>query len=160
MMKKKAQAWGFDVMVAVMVFFTGIVTFYLFALNYEQANPKNSAELKHDARIMADNLLSEGIPESWNISTVSTIGITKDNKIDQQKLENLYTLSQTEYLSSRGLLHTRFDYFITLSEPIIIQGSNVDGIGKEPINASSVVRVTRFTIYQDKPVTMYVIAWN
>ena len=40
MTSKKAQAWGFDMMIASMIFISGIIIFYVYSLNY----PKESQE--------------------------------------------------------------------------------------------------------------------
>lgn len=159
MKKKRGQAWGFDAMIAAVIFSAGVITFYLFALNYSAAKSQIVEDLTYDANNIADSILSEGLPTNWNESVVTKIGILSDDKINNTKVAQFYNLSIEKYPLTKSQFNTRFDYFFNLSEPLIINNVPVTGIGHPPVNAKNVVRVTHFSAYNNKPVTVYILTW-
>jgi hypothetical protein len=159
-MNKKAQAWGIDLMIAVVMFSMGIVTFYLYTIN----NPAESKEamefLFTDGKIIGDTILSEGVPADWNSLDVIKIGVLTDNKIDSAKLQQFYDLAQTNYSHTKKLFGTSYDYYFTLDKNFTTIGQNIDGIGKpgfdkNNINARDLIKITRFSVYQDEPTAVY-----
>ena len=159
-MGKRGQAWGFDSMMAAAIFITGALVFYFFALNYGASNNQKVEEIVHDATAVGDNILSEGIPTNWNATSVTKIGILTNNKINNTKLELLYNLSIYDYNGTRFKFNTRFNYFINLSDQIVINSQPINGIGIYPSNATNTFRINHFTVYNEKPVTLYVILWE
>ena len=159
-MKKRGQAWGFDSMMGAVIFITGALVFYFFALNYGSANNQKVDQLVHDTTSVADSLLSEGIPANWNATSVTKIGIITNNKVNNTKLATLYNMSRDNYNNTRRTINTRVNYFINFSEPRIVNSQPVQGIGIDPTNATDTFRVTHYIVYNDKPTTLYVILWN
>ena len=161
MVKKRGQAWGIDVTLAAMIFVAGIVVFYLYTINYKSGEGLEVEEGRFEAGLVASSILSEGVPEDWNQSSVSKIGILTQGQINETKLARFYNLTSTDYERTKQLFGVRYDYFINLSAPLVIEGSLREGIGKRPDeNAENTLKLTRFTNYQNKPVTIEVIAWN
>lgn len=158
---KRAQAWGIDLMIASVIFTVAIVFFYFYALNEPAEAEEKLSALYYDGKIISDSILSEGYPQSWNASNVVITGILTNNKINETKLKNFYNLSSTTgYARTKRLFNTRYEYYFNLSETMMIGGIPVNGIGSNPTNQKNLVKITRFTIYQDKPMTAYLYVWE
>ena len=80
---RKAQAWGMDLVIAMVLFSMGMVAFYIYSLNQPSEAREKIEEMLYDGKIIANTLLSEGYPEDWNSNNVVRIGILTDNKIDE-----------------------------------------------------------------------------
>lgn len=157
---KRGQAWGIDLMVASMMFIGGIVVFYLYSLNAADQTEEVLNKLSYDGNLIAKIILSEGFPKNWDEQNVVTPGILTENKIDQNKLEQLYNLSQNQYERTKYLLNTNYNYYIFLSEKITINGEEKDGIGSLPQNPTNLVKINRITIYKEKPVNLNIYVWQ
>jgi hypothetical protein len=160
MMKKSGQGWGFDLIVAMLIFLFGIMAFFVYSLNYDTGTEDNFKLMAYDGEVISDSLLSEGFPTNWNTTNVIVIGLTSDNKINETKLQNLYILNETNYDKTRALFDTGFNYYFNFSEPIMFGSNYVVGIGKIPINQKDLIKTTRFTIYKNKPVSLYLYIWR
>lgn len=159
-MKKGGQAWGFDVMISAAVFVTALVIFYIFAINYNVHDETKFDQIKKEAVDVASTLMSEGLPAEWNQANVVFIGLQTDNQLNQTKLDNLYSLAQSDYNNTRRLLNTRYEYLVNFSEPVSINGQPIVSIGLQPSSPRNIFRVTRLTTYNDKPLTLQVIVWE
>ena|SRR3989344_3556486 len=160
MRKKRGQGWGFDAMVASMIFTVALTTFYLFAINYGKSDQNRFDDLARDANVLADTVLTEGVPANWDQTNVVAIGIITNNKINETKLKNWYDLAQANYPATRVFFSTSVNYFVNLSDQIYINDEPVEGIGLKPQENKTVFRVSRFTTYREKPVTLYVVMWS
>lgn len=160
MINKKAQAWGFDIIVATGIFIFGIIAFFLYTINYPTGEQEKLDDLLYEGNIIADNLLSEGYPENWTTSTVSKIGLLSNRVVDLKKLEYFYNLSTTDYGRTRAILGTKYNYFINFSTQIQISGTNIEGIGLFPNNPKNSIKVSRVSIYQNKPASIEVQVWE
>lgn len=158
-MKRKAQAWGFDLMVAAMIFMFGVFAFYLYSINQGDSEETINS-LSSDGRLTANSILSGGFPEDWNLTNVGKIGILTGNRINETKLEMFYTLSTADYSKAKSLLNTKYNYYFFLDENLIISGNSVEGVGLKPTSSQNLIKTTRFTIYKEKPVTAYLYTWN
>lgn len=160
MIKKKAQGWGFDVIISVVIFSIGIMGFFLYSLNYNTSSEEILPLMNYDADIVSSFILSQGYPVDWTETNVVSLGLTTDNKINDTKLERLYNLNRTDYEKTRRLFSTKYQYFFNFSEGMYVNGNLVDGIGAKPINQKDLIRITRFTIYKDRPVSLNVYIWK
>lgn len=160
MLNQKAQAWGFDIIVATGIFIFGIIAFFLYTINYPTGEQEKLDDLLYEGNIIADNLLSEGYPENWTTSTVSKIGILSNRVVSQEKLEYFNQLSTTEYGRTKTILGTKYNYFINFSSSIQISGTSIEGIGLLPYNTKNSIKVSRVSIYQNKPVSIEVQVWE
>jgi hypothetical protein len=160
-MIKRGQAWGFDLMVASTIFIAGIIIFYLYTINYPTQGKEILEELFYEGNLATDNLLSKGIPENWDQTNIIIIGITDSGKINQTKLDRLYDLSQTDYQKTKGLLNTKYDYFFNFSKQMTANGTQINGIGTQiPQNPRNRLKVARFTIYNNEPVSLDLHIWE
>jgi len=159
-MEKRAQAWGFDLMMATAVFFLGIATIYLYSLNFPLESEETIKNMQYEGNIIAENILSDGSPINWNITNVAKLGILTNNIINDTKMEQFYLLSSTEYARTKSLFGAKYNYYVNLSEPISINGEQKSGIGALNENAENLIKISRFTIYKNKSVTLYVYIWE
>ncbi len=155
-MEKKAQGWGFDLVVASIIFSFAIVFFYIFAINYSTVGEENFNNLAYEGQLAAESILSEGYPADWNNNTVVRIGILSQNKINQTKLERFYNMANSsEYNRTKVLFNIAHDYNVSFSSNVTIPGvGDVSSIGKTKSNPENLIRVTRFSIYNNKPITL------
>ncbi len=167
LIQKKAQAWGTDLMVALVIFTIGIVVFYLFSINQSGEAEEVINSLNYEGAIISDTILSGGYPYNWTQETAVSIGILYENKIDDAKLEEFYNFASTNYQKTKSLFNTKYDYYFFLDENFIINSAEVRGIGKPgatpeniPSQAENLIKITRFTVYKNKPVTAYLYIWE
>jgi hypothetical protein len=166
-MKIKGQVWSLDIMAGLMLFLVGIMIFFVYSLNQPSQAQETLALLNYDGKIIADNLLSSGYPDNWNSQTAITIGITTEEKINQTKLETLYQMVyiQNNYTKTKNLFNTIYDYYFFLDQNITISSGPIEGIGKpgitkNNINATDLIKITRYTIYQNKTTPLYLYIWQ
>lgn len=166
-MRKKAQAWGFDLMVAVVIFLSGIIIFYIYSLNAPGQGKETIENLFFDGNFITDSLLSAGSPNDWSESNVISIGITDNNRINESKLETLYDFANPSsnpngYQVTKSLFNTRFEYFFNFTEtPITINDATVQGVGSYfSQTPKNLIKIQRITIYQNKPVTLDLYIWE
>lgn len=160
MKSKKAQAWGFDIIIATGIFTVGIIAFFLYTINYPTGEQEKLDDLLYEGNTVANNLLSEGYPVNWTTSTVSKIGLLTENKIDEIKLEYFNELATTDYARTRSILGTKYNYFVNFSSPIQISGIAVSGIGSFPQDTINSIKISRVSIYQNKPISIEVQVWE
>ncbi len=128
-MNKKGQAWGFDLIIAMVIFISGILIFYLYSINATGKTQEDIEAILFDGNFITDSLLSIGSPDDWNESTVVSIGLTNGNKINNTKLERFYDFANPVtnpdgYSKTRTLFSTRFQYFMNFTGTIM----TIDGL--------------------------------
>ncbi len=155
------QAWGFDIMIGVMLFLGGVLVLYFYAVNATPEGQEILDSMEYDGAFISDVMLSEGSPNDWTTANVISPGFLSGNFINETKLERFYELSISDYPRLKGLLQTRYDFYFNFSEPMFIQGNYVGGIGN-PSSASTnnLIQVERVASYKNKPVTLTVQVWE
>lgn len=156
-MSKKAQAWGFDVIIATGIFLFGMTAFFLYTINYPGEEQQKLEDLLYEGDLLASSLLSPGSPENWTAQLVSKIGLLSNNVLDQNKLEEFYNLP---YPLTKSLFGIKYDYFINSSQPLEISGAGIAGIGIIPENSKNNIKISRVTIYKNKPITLEIQLWE
>jgi len=162
---KKAQGWGLDLSVALMIFMFSMTILYLFSVNYSKSEQEEFEKVLYDSKIVVENIISEGYPENWNKTNVKSIGILSQGKINKTKLEFFYNLTQTDYPKTKRMFDTQYDYFLSVEKNFTISSGEIKGIGKpgtdlNDINSKNLVRAERFTIYKNKPTKVYLYLWS
>ena len=64
--KKIGQAWGFDLLVASVIFFFGLLFFYFYTINYSSGTESVFYELSKEGEMISNSFLSEGAPRGWS----------------------------------------------------------------------------------------------
>lgn len=166
---KKSQVWGLDLIIASIIFMAGIIVFYLYAINFSIEAEESLDALFNDGNFISNVMLSEGVPAGWSEGNVSSPGLVSQNKINQTKLERFYSLVSSDYQKSKIMLNTKFDFYIYFTGQMSINSSIIDGIGKSGVNRTNIleaeslqniVKIERFTIYNNKPTQLNVYVWN
>ena len=154
-------------MTGLALFLVGIAIFFIYSINQPSQSKETFELLNYDGKMIADTLLSQGYPENWDTSNAITIGLTTSNKINQTKLENLYQMIyvQNNYARTKNLLNTGYDYYFFLTENMTVGAGPIEGIGKpgttkNNINAKDLIKITRYTIYQNKTTPLYLYIWQ
>ena len=82
------------------------------------------------------------------------------NKINDTKLLRFHGLANSDYERTKNLLNTKYDYYFFLEKNMTTIAANVGGIGKKPMDAENLVKISRFTVYEEKPITAYLYIYN
>jgi len=160
MKTKKAQGWGFDLAVAAVIFSLGIVTFYLFSINSQNETAESFGNLKYEAGVIADSLFSEGSPASWTEANVVRIGLISQNQINETKLAMFSSLANSNYSRTKQLFRITGNYYISFSENLSVDNETVSVIGQQPAEAQNLLKVTRLSSYNNKPIVFYIYSWD
>ena len=149
---KKGQGWGIDLIIAVSIFSVALIAFYVYSLNMPSEAKENIEILSYEGKILTNTILSEN----------NQLGILSDNKINETKLQNFYNLTKNNYQNTKKSFNLNYDYYFFLDESMDIGGNQIDGIGKPEItrnsgyeDAKNLIKITRYTIYKNKPMTAY-----
>lgn len=159
-MYKRGQGWGIDLIIGGIIVIAGIIAFYGYLYNLDTEENSALKELQQEGEFIASQLLEEGVPSDWTPSSVSTIGITTADKINQTKLEYLAEMIESNYNSTKQLLRTKHDFMINMSAPLYIEGNEVSYLGRAPVNPENSMKISRITIYNNQAVTFWVITWE
>jgi len=162
---KKGQAWGTDLTFGFLIFSMGIIIFFVYAINYTSESKENFEIMLYEGENIVQSILSEGSPVNWNETTVTSIGILNDGKINETKLELFYNFTQSNYSTSKTIFDSSYDYYFFLDNNFTINSVEVDGVGnpsvdRNSISATNLIKITKLTIYKDKPVTAYLYVWD
>ena len=160
MQDKKAQAWGFDLFAAIIIFLFGILFFYFYTINYSNSGEENFSVLQREGETIADSLLSEGSPQNWNKTNLVRIGLITDGKINDTKLQHFYELARDNYALTKSLFRVNDDYYVSFQEPVNINSSSVEFIGQQPASEENIVKISRIVVYNNSIKTMNVHVWN
>ncbi len=142
---KKAQGWSLDLIIAGLIFLAGVITLYVYAINYTSQSQKNLDELFYEGNLASELILSE-----------EDFGILTDNRVNQTKLDDYY-LNYSSKKAMSGLTH---DFYFIMDD-LTANGNSVDYIGKmNTTNTESLIQITRITIYQEKPTKFQLYVWE
>lgn len=159
-MQKRGQGWGVDLIIGGLIVLVGIIAFYGYTFNIDTEKNTVIKHLEAEGELIAAQLLDEGNPSDWTPSQVINVGILTQGKINQTKLEYLYTMTQANYPSMKQKFRITSEFLINMSEPLMIQGTPITGIGRAPQNATNIMKVSHISIYNNKPVTVWIITWK
>ncbi len=150
---KRGQTWGFDLVIAVILFTIGVIGIYLYAINFSGGSSE-LGYLFQQADSSSSLILSEGTPPNWTTSKVNVPGIITNNRINQTKLLYFSNLINTteRYEQSKKLLNLDYDYYFNFSD--------FEGLGRAPENQTDLIKIERVTIYKNKPVKFSVYIWE
>ena len=156
----KAQAWGFDLIVASAIFLVGAVFIYYFSINDSKFDSQDYSALKKESSLIAESLLTSGFPENWNSQNVIIIGLTDDDQFNETKLQRFYDLAQSNYDTTKPLFNIRYDYLVNFSRAIDVNSIEISSIGLQPNNQKNLAKTERAIVYKGEIITMEVYSWN
>ena len=143
-MNKKAQGWGLDLIAALIIFIVILVTIITYAINYTNTGSNELNYLFDEAGFASDIILSDNFP-----------GILTNEAIDPEKLNNLISLNYQELKSELGL---KDEFYIKFPG---LNANGNDYIGKtNTTSVKNIVKYTRITIYDNKPINLDIYIWR
>jgi hypothetical protein len=165
LMSKRAQIWGIDLVVAVVIFNVALLSFYVFTLNQSSDEKEKFESLSYHGRGITESILSDGYPSDWNPLNVVEIGILSENKINETKLETFYNFAQTKYSLTRMVFNTPYHYYFFLDVNMTFSSGSVDGIGRPGVDrysveAKNLIKIERVSVYQGRPVSAFLYIWE
>ena len=164
----KAQAFCFDMIVAVLIFSAAILVYYKITTNLSDQDEALLDDLLIDAKSISGSLVSQGYPYNWTKDNVVRIGIINDNRINETKLEQF---SRIPYNDSRKLFGTAHDYYVYFRDrnnDIIPFNETLEGIGKLGVDSTNIqtvespkklVKITRLIIRESDIEKMVIYLW-
>ena len=153
-MKKEGQAWGFDLVIGMVIFIIGIFSFYLYTINLSGGGGEVIQQLEQNGELIADSLMSEGSPLDWNAGNVVRIGLLSEDRINQTKLDGFRTLAGADYARTKSLFRINNEYFVYLDNDF------AGGIGRNSAGATNLFKIARVVIYNQSVTTLNVYSWN
>lgn len=170
-MKKKAQVWSLDLIIAIVLFTVAILIFYTYGSNLVKVDEDKTAYLLQDAKTISGFLVQGGVPDNWTSTDVITIGVTNDNFIiNTTKLQAFSQLAVSNYSGTKQILSTRADYFIFFENKngTYLSINGVSGIGKSGINQTNIYEIQnpdqaitlyRFVLYNREIIKLGILVW-
>jgi|WetSurMetagenome_2_1015567.scaffolds.fasta_scaffold249067_1 hypothetical protein len=143
---KKAQGWSLDLVVGITIFLAGIIILYVYVVNYSSQSQKTLDELNYEGNLAAQLILS---PDDF--------GILTNDRVNQTKLDQYY-FNYSMKKSSLGIDH---DFYFVMNN-LEANGTVVNYIGKTNTTTtiSNLIKVTRITIYKQKPTKFELYVWS
>ena len=68
--RRRAQAWGYDLVIAAAIFTIALVFFYFYTINNSRETEEVFQKMFSEGDLIGSFILSEGYPENWNPSNV------------------------------------------------------------------------------------------
>lgn len=144
---KRAQVWSLDVIIASVIFVSGLVVLYVYAVNFDSGLSDDVDELFYETNLASELILSEDVS-----------GILYSGKVDQSKLDVFNGLTQQQ---QKSLLGIKNNFYFTMDGLESPEGNPIGYVGDFPSgNTRNLVQVTRLTVYKNKPVKFLIYVWN
>ena len=124
-MNNRGQVWSLDLIIASVIFLIGIIILFLYAINYSSQTKNQLNELFYDGNLASELILSE-----------EDFGILTDDKVDSSKL------AVFDCKVKKIEMSLKYDFYFNLG------GNYYCDI---PADTEDLVKVTKITIYNDKP---------
>ena len=131
---KKGQVWSIDLTIACVIFLIGIIILFLYAINYSSQTKNQLDELIYNGNLASELILSE-----------EDFGILTEDKVDSSKL------AEFDCKIRKGEMALKYDFYFSLG------GSNYCDI---PSNPEDLIKITRITIYDDKPTKFEIFVYD
>jgi hypothetical protein len=160
MKKKRAQAWGFDLIIGLSIFLTGMLLFFLYSLNFTSNNGGEFESLKREGKIIGDSLMGEGFPEHWDENTVINIGILSNGIVNDTKLLEFHNLAGSDYQRTKQLFAVKNEYYIYFENPVTIGSDTFTGIGLPPSGQNNLVKIVRVAVHDAMIKNINIEVWN
>jgi len=152
MRNKKAQGWGFDLIIGLTIFLFGILFFYLYVINIPLSEKDDYDALRDEAAVIANSLVSEGSPTDWDETNVVRIGLLTGKRVDEDKW---HAFDLIDYDRARVLLRATDNFYVYFNNDTSdFRGKYLDGSNE------SVIRVTRVVVRNNESATLNVVSWK
>ena len=161
----KAQMWSLDFIVSMMIFMTVVIAL-MFFWSYAslQVGEQITLDRLQDTAITVSDLLvrSPGVPEDWTLSTVTIIGLAREEKVlDPGKV---YEFTRIPYSTAQKLLrvapHNFYLEILTPNGSVVTVNNTLVTAGSLPASARTVVPISRFVLLDGEIVRLNLQLWT
>ncbi|MFH0867869.1 MAG: hypothetical protein V1831_01020 [Candidatus Woesearchaeota archaeon] len=109
-MRKKAQAWFMDFVIALIIFIFILIAYYTYTANISKQDSSAMDNLISDSKTIVSSLTTGGYPDNWNSNNVVRIGFTDNyNRINN---DQFIEFNEINYNRTKKLLGTTYDYLL------------------------------------------------
>lgn len=165
--RKKGQVWALDVIISISIFILAIFLFFEHKPNVYDGERRLLDDVSFEANFLSQSFMSEGIPDNWNSTKVSSIGLIEDSYLlNDSKIRSLYSI---DYDTARHILGTDHHFYLYFLTPdnMTLRFNASSGYGKPGINTSTFaaqdiatyVNVKRLVFYNQTIVQMMLYVW-
>ena len=107
---KRAQAWYVDFIVAIVIFFIALTTYFIYLPNINNQELTDLNEVYLDARITVNSLMTAGLPTNWENSSIIKIGLVDDGyELNENKVARFRNI---DYNRAKNLLGIRSEFAV------------------------------------------------
>jgi hypothetical protein len=164
--RRRAQAWSFDFMASVTIFFLILVVLF-FVWEYtafQNTDQMVFNDMEDRALITVDTIIRvKGFPEDWNDSNVEVLGLaSEENVLNESKILMLVDM---DYQTAKRLLGI-YDYnfyfqLVHLNDSQAYANGTALVTGLDPTpNSTAVVPVERYILFDHKVAKLRFMLWR
>lgn len=107
---KRAQAWYIDFIIAIVIFFVALTTYFIYLPNISNQELTDLNEVYLDARIAVNSLMTSGLPTNWENSSIIKIGLVDDGyELNENKVARFRNI---DYNRAKNLLGIRSEFAV------------------------------------------------
>ncbi|NYZ75827.1 hypothetical protein H0N98_01080 [Candidatus Micrarchaeota archaeon] len=183
---KKGQVWSYDLIIASMIFVVAMAILAFFWWSARTNMSENKDAIIRESLKIGDVLMSPGIPADWNTaggfdpfddstwSNVQQIGLAEswtNRSLSVNKLNNLRTMSSTNYSYTRSLLRSKYNFYVefkfrntrnnNLEQPVLMDGLPITaGSPYNDMTVKAIARDDRVVVYNNSIIIMRLYLWS
>lgn len=161
---KKAQSWIFEYIVSFLIFLT--MLFITLNILNSISSSSNFEDVLEDADHISSLFLSSGLPDNWQATSVQTIGLTSNGRIDLDKINEFDSMNYASAKSLLGISNEFIFYFEDVSGLIVVDGSCYRGFMngcddfKTLIKYDDLAITKRIVVLNSNIVELVVVVWR
>jgi hypothetical protein len=164
----KAQAWSFDFMASVVVFFM-IMAVLFFVWEYTTFQNEDQMlfnDMQNNALTITDTIIrTRGFPEHWNESSVQVMGLaSEENVLNETKILMFVQMDYENTKRILGIPAYQFYFQILHLNNSQAQANGTDLVqGLDPLgfqNSTMVVPLERYILFDSKVARLRFILWR
>jgi hypothetical protein len=176
-MRKKAQSWTIEFILALLIFSSAIVLSVKYVSNIYRSD--DFQNIMKESEVLSDYLLTEGTPTNWTYQDFIRPGLTLSGKIDTAKLSNLTAIN---YTIARSAFGTNYDFYMFFEDDdgiidIFGEATGIPGLcgyGSPKMNVTyngicnvfleypheNLITIKRLAVYNHSAVSLVIYLWN
>lgn len=157
-MSIKGQAFSIDFMFALSIFLIGltIVLFFWSYINSQINESKLYEDMSSVCYSVSDVWFREGYPKFWNPNNVVVLGLSNNKRINQTKLNYLYSLGYEKVKALVGAQLCELYFRVYDENNVTLFSFPLQG----PQNEEVAFKVKRLGILNSTPVVIETVIWK
>jgi hypothetical protein len=157
---KRGQNWYIDFSISIVIFVIALIMVLNFLPN---TNKEKFENVMIESEMISDMLMSEGVPVDWDDTDVLIPGILTDNKLDIEKLGNLYSMEYITAAEKFNAVNKFYIYFQNCTETCnvvdLVSGNTYFGNIYDE-NSTDKSHKLRILPYGGDIIVMNVVVWS